>query len=229
MFVGGILLASIAGGLLFAVAQQNFANSTFEFGKTTEFQGRLVKKPYPSLIVTTTLEDNHTDQKPFLLVAPGKHGATPLIEGFTERNIRLRGALIHREEGQMIEVVPGSITQAAEAPRETGATRRLGGFTLRGEIVDSKCFLGVMNPGEGKVHRDCAVRCISGGIPPAFLTSDLTGKPQILLLSGENGRPLDKEAYLYRVAQPVQIHGQVLEVDGLLYLQFEPAQVAALP
>jgi hypothetical protein len=29
-------------------------------------------------------------------------------------------------------------------------------MTLTGEIVDSKCYLGVMNPGQGKVHRDCA-------------------------------------------------------------------------
>ena len=41
-------------------------------------------------------------------------------------------------------------------------------FTLIGEIVDSKRYLGVMNPGNGKVHRDCAVRCLSGGIPPIF-------------------------------------------------------------
>ena len=28
------------------------------------------------------------------------------------------------------------------------------------------CFLGVMKPGRSKPHRACAVRCISGGIPP---------------------------------------------------------------
>jgi len=32
----------------------------------------------------------------------------------------------------------------------------------RGQIVDPKCYLGVMKPGEGKPHSDCAIRCIDG-------------------------------------------------------------------
>jgi len=31
----------------------------------------------------------------------------------------------------------------------------LGAATLRGEIVDSKCFLGIMKLGEKTVHRAC--------------------------------------------------------------------------
>jgi len=42
----------------------------------------------------------------------------------------------------------------------------LGTQTLVGEIVDSKCFLGVMNPGQLTTHRACAIRCISGGVRP---------------------------------------------------------------
>jgi hypothetical protein len=45
----------------------------------------------------------------------------------------------------------------------------LGTQTLIGEIVDSKCYLGVMNPGALIPHRACAIRCISGGIPPVLL------------------------------------------------------------
>jgi hypothetical protein len=29
-----------------------------------------------------------------------------------------------------------------------------------------------MNPGRTKVHRDCAARCIRGGIPPMLVTAD---------------------------------------------------------
>ena len=59
---------------------------------------------------------------------------------------------------------PGSgNTRATE--RRTVAERVM----LRGEIVDSKCYLGVMNPGEGTVHRDCAARCLSGGLPPMLV------------------------------------------------------------
>ena len=227
LVVGGILLVSVAGALLFAAAQREFANSSFEFGKMTEYQGDLIEEPYPSLIVHG--QSGATESKnPFLLVAPGKHGAEQIVNGYGGRNVRLRGTLIHREEGQMIEVVPGSITEASGRQASRPAPRYLGEFTLNGEIVDSKCFLGVMNPGRGKVHRDCAVRCISGGIPPAFVTEDLAGATKILLLTDETGKPLKKGLFLNRVAQPLQIHGRVVESEGLLYLQAAPGQIITL-
>ena len=37
--------------------------------------------------------------------------------------------------------------------------------TLKGEIIDPKCYLGAMKPGGGKTHKACAMRCIAGGIP----------------------------------------------------------------
>ena len=46
-----------------------------------------------------------------------------------------------------------------------------------------KCYLGVINPGNGKVHRDCAVRCLSGGVTPVFATNDFNGRPTILVLT----------------------------------------------
>ena len=227
LLVAGIWVAGVAGALLFAAAQHNFADSTFEFGKTKEYRGMIVEEPYPSLVAGAGANAEANEQS-FVLVAPGKHGAESLVNGFTGKNVRLRGTLIRREEGQMIEVIPDSIAEAAGTKRNEAAARSLGEFTLRGEIVDSKCFLGVMNPGEGKVHRDCAVRCISGGIPPAFVTSDLAGRSKILLLTGENGEPLKKELYLSRVAQPVEIKGLVLEANGLLYLQAGPGGITTL-
>lgn len=227
LVVGGTLILFVAGALLFAAAQKNFADSAFEFGKITEYQGALVEEPYPSLIVQSQSGATHSG-KPYLLVAPGKHGAEQILSGFTGRNVRLRGTLIHREEGQMIEVVPGSIAETKGWLAEHSAPRALGEFTLNGEIVDSKCFLGVMNPGEGKVHRDCAVRCISGGIPPAFVTDDLAETTKILLLTDETGRPLNREFFLDRVAQPIQIRGRVLESKGLLYLQAMPVEIITL-
>ena len=227
LVVAGILIASIAGALLFAAAQREFANSSFAFGKITGYQGTLFEEPYPGLIVqdqSGATENGRT----YLLVAPGKHGAELIVNGYAGRNIRLQGTLIHREEGQMIEVVPGSIGEASGRPVSRSAPRYLGEFTLKGEIVDSKCFLGVMNPGQGKVHRDCAVRCISGGIPPAFVTDDLAETARILLLTDETGKPLKKGLFMKRVAQPLQIHGRVLESEGLLYLQAASGEIITL-
>lgn len=44
-------------------------------------------------------------------------------------------------------------------------------MTLEDEIIDPKCYFGVI-PGKGKIHRSCAIRCISDGIPPVLATTD---------------------------------------------------------
>jgi hypothetical protein len=71
-----------------------------------------------------------------------------------------------------------------------------------------------MNPGNGKVHRDCAVRCLSGGIPSVFATNDFNGSPAVLLLTGPNQKRLPRGAFLDRVAQPIQIHGRVMQIGN---------------
>ena len=124
----------------------------------------------------------------------------------------------------MIEVVPASI--AAGARRSPAASQRiidLGPVTLRGEIVDTKCYLGVMNPGEHKVHRDCAVRCISGGVPPAFLARDASGDSRVLLLVGEDGRALSREVLPF-VAEPLEISGVLVRTGSALTLKADPAR-----
>ena len=64
----------------------------------------------------------------------------------------------------------------------------LGQGTFVGELVDTKCFLGVMRPATGKVHRGCAIRCLNGGAPPGLLVRDDLGDS---LLAGSEGKGLD--------------------------------------
>jgi len=114
----------------------------------------------------------------------------------------------------MLELLPGSIRAIADSG--SSETRlELGEMTLTGEIVDSKCYLGVMNPGQGKVHRDCAARCISGGIPPAFIVRDTSGESQTLMLVGDDGRKLHRELLDY-VAEPARISGRLSRVGSSL-------------
>jgi hypothetical protein len=138
------------------------------------------------------------------------------------RVARLSGTDIRRGNWRMLEVVPDTVVATDAAPAPHGVTTALGRVTLRGEIVDAKCFLGVMNPGEGAVHRDCAVRCISGGIPPAFLIRSNQGKATVLFLLGTDGRKLNAEI-LDHVAEPLEIHGQVIRSGEILILKSEPA------
>jgi hypothetical protein len=61
-----------------------------------------------------------------------------------------------------------------------------------GEIVDSKCFLGVMNPGEGTVHCDCARVCLRGGIPPMLLIRGARAEEALVLLVDAAGAPVGR-------------------------------------
>ena len=119
----------------------------------------------------------------------------------------------------MVEITPGSMAVIDNAPAVRATTRDLGRVTVTGEIVDSKCYLGVMNPGQGKVHRDCAARCLSGGIPPIFVTTD--GHEQLLLV-GLDGRALGRDVLREFIAEPIQIQGELLETGSTQLLKVDP-------
>jgi hypothetical protein len=203
----GVLAISIA--LLLVMKQMRFANSIFEYGKMRGFEGTIATAPYPSLLVERPgMAGPQSKYSRYLLVAPGKHGADGLVAGFDGKKVRVQGQLIYREGGTMVEITPGSITLLDTVPADQESTRDLGAVTVTGEIVDSKCYLGVMNPGQGKVHRDCAARCLSGGVPPIFVTSN--GVDQFLLVDPE-GHALGHDALREFVAEPITIHGELLQ------------------
>ena len=209
------LMAGFVAGALLLFGQPPFATSKFEYGKYRDYAGVIEEWPYPILV---------TDTASFLLVAPGKHGLSDTVKGMQGKHVQLKGSLIERTPDRMIEVIPASI--AAGAQRSQAASQRileLGPVTLRGEIVDTKCYLGVMNPGEHKVHRDCAVRCISGGVPPAFVARDAAGDARVLLLVGDDGRALSKEVLLF-VAEPLEISGLLVRTGSTLTLKADPAR-----
>jgi hypothetical protein len=188
--------------------------SVFEFGQVQEFAGVVQAKPYPTLIVR---QGDSLAQ--FLLVAEGKHGAE--VTDFDGKTVKLKATRIYRDGLTMLEVVADSLQTVSEAANANVPTNNLGTFTLVGEIVDSKCYLGVMNPGETKVHRECAVRCISGGVPPMLIARDAAGNKVALQLVSASGAPVHQDVLDF-VAEPVEITGQVVRAGEQLLLQAEP-------
>jgi methionine sulfoxide reductase heme-binding subunit len=216
----------LAAGL--AIPQMPFGPGAYEFGRSRSFEGLVLGSAYPTLLLGSPLPDlDAAAPSRCLLVAPGKHGAAELMEAFDGQRVRLEGTLILRDRRRMIEVVPGTIvsegTAAAGAP-----PRRLGRFTLRGEIVDSKCYLGVMKPGNLKPHKACAIRCISGGIPPVFVVRDGEGRALYLLLEDLEGRAVNRRVLDF-VAEPLEIEGEVEQRDDLYVLRADPAAYRRLP
>ena len=181
-----LLLAAVAVGLTLTTAQDPFDSSSFAFQQYRDYSGTIFTWPAPMLA---------TDKGTFLLTHPGKFDAQ--VNSWRGRPVILRGALIQSGGNRMLEIEPASVLAASGAPRTPLPVEGLGTMELTGEIADSKRYLGVMNPGRGKVHRDCAVRCLSGGVAPAFLGRDASGTLHTFLLTGVGREILDF------VAEPV--------------------------
>ena len=198
---------------------------TFEWGNPRSFVGVIQETPVPSLLVrrpgVTSEEDAWTR---YLLVGEGKAGAADEITGLGGKLVRLDGTLIYRDDRTMIEIVTGTAAPLemmradTEWPPRFSGIEDLGTHTLVGEIVDSKCYLGVMTPGDTKPHRACAIRCISGGIPPVFLVRQEDGRAVQLLLLSTEGRAVNREV-LGMIAEPLEITGRVKRHDDLLVLE----------
>jgi hypothetical protein len=226
-----LIICALLAATVFVLGQREFAASHFEFGQYREFEGVVRERPYPSLAVRRPGEVGGLPAfSEYLLVAAGKHGAAADVAGFDGRSVRLRGSLIYRDGMTMVEVVAGSVEAAGEAAgnatdeakrRGAALAADLGAVTLAGEIVDSKCYLGVMNPGGTKPHRECAALCIRGGVPPLFVARDADGRAASLLLVSERGEPVN-EAVLDFVAEPVEITGRVVREGEQLLLRADP-------
>jgi hypothetical protein len=213
----GAALFALAGGIV--AAQRPFADSVHEFGIVREFEGWIAEHPYPMLRVE---RPGAISPSSWLLVARGKHGAAELVRGLDAARVRVRGTLIYRAGSTMVELAgpPGRLAAATPAPPPR--VEDLGERELSGEIVDSKCFLGVMKPGEGKIHRACAARCLSGGLPPLFLVRGESGWTA-LLLTAASGGPADREAAARHAAEPLRIRGRLRRIDEWLVLAADPA------
>jgi hypothetical protein len=214
-----VAAGALALGALLVAAQRPYADSHFAYDREQEFSGTLSERPAPMLWTATP-----TSPSGHLLVAPGKHGAGMLVSGLEGRNVTLRGKLIWRgglESRAMIEIVPGSI-QALSSPGAGAPTEeRLGRVRLQGEIVDGKCYLGVMNPGEGKVHRDCAARCIAGGAPPLLAVADGPPHGRLVSLAGSRGESIAAQLLEF-VAEPVTIEGELIRHGDHYSLYADP-------
>lgn len=227
-FVVLAFVAAIGLAVILWIAQKPFAKSVFEFGTVKNFEGTIQARPIPFLLIEKAEKNNGLPAfERIPLVAEGKHGFD--AQTLDRQRVKLKGTRIYRDDLQMIEVVSDSV-QTIEINQNSLAesNESLGKFTLKGEIVDSKCYLGVMNPGQSKPHRDCAVACLRGGIPPLFVVKDSSGKISELWLLSDKDEPVNKEILDY-VAEPIEISGEVSRIGNQLFFKIAPAQIKRLP
>ena len=221
----GIACVILLLAVTLAAGHVPLEGGTFEFGQPKSFSGTIVERPYPGLRLDGV--DSNVEPWPPLLVAPGKHGADRLVSGLDGRHVTLTGTRIQRGSHTMIEVEPESLVSKASESGSMRATALLersdkGLVELTGEIVDSKCFLGVMVPGSGKTHKECASLCLRGGIPPALYVQDRAGHSSLLLLAGPTGEPIGAPA-LQAAGEAISLSGSIQRQGGWLVLRTDPS------
>ncbi len=208
----GIMLGVVAATIILVASQHRFAPAAFEYGNVRDFEGVIEERPYPAILVKRPgLVPSDVRYSRYMLVGAGKHGAD--VAGHAGRYVKLRGMLIYRGHETLIEVVPASLQATAGPSFAPDTPVNLGPVTLAGEIVDSKCYFGVMNPGAGKVHRDCAARCLSGGIPPAFIAIDPEGRSHVYMLTNKDGGKIPADWAADHAARPITLCGDLMKSD----------------
>ncbi len=204
-----------------AVAQQGFAPASFDYGRLTTVEGVIRAGPYPVLEVTRPGVSTAVTR--YLLAGAGKRGAQVTTTPLDGRRVRAVGTLAYRGNLTLLELASAAVIDSVDVPAT--APRTLGEFALVGEIVDSKCYSGVMNPGSGKTHRACAARCLSGGLTPLLAVRDSAGVALEMVILDQHGDPF-REAHLW-AGKRIAVRGQVSQLDDLWFVRVEGAVTPA--
>jgi hypothetical protein len=227
-----ILSTIIIGGLVIQ-AHNNPGDGVWDIDTSRTIEGVIDTMPYAMIRVAG--EGASAPMQSILLVSEGKFGALDRVKPFAGQAVRVHGTVLSRKGRRLFELADGDAAidplSAPDAPRagqlNRPAPESLGTMTLRGEIIDPKCFFGAMKPGEGKAHKECATLCISGGIPPMFLTRSRDGEMRFYLLAGVDGGPVGDEILPF-VADSVEVDGTVERLGDLLILKIDPTRIQRL-
>lgn len=220
------VLVGVLGALAAATSQRPMDDGYFEFGKLRRVEGYLTNNSVPMINVKAS--DNGGLQSPtksYVLVGLFKHGVSPDILSMGDgAPIEFEGTFIHRRGLTMVEITDPTSVKVSKSGGMGIQMPITTNISLIGEIIDSKCFLGVMRPATGKVHRACAIRCISGGVPAAFLVRTEEGAEAVMLLAGNDLKPFNFDLEL--VGVPVRIDGSYEVQDGVPILR--PSKIVRL-
>lgn len=227
MIVAGLGLVAGAGGAAAIVGAMQLAPGPGGWTPAVRtWTGRLVLDLYPTLI----WRDASGVDQAALLGCPDKCGVRPQVEGFAGQMVALRGSLIQRGGLRMIAAADAPEWIRA-APDQSGPTSPvqtpLGAVTLEGELIDAKCWLGAMRPGEGLTHKSCAILCVRMGLPLLFVAGPPGGRRRAFVATDAAGAPLG-EAVLPFVADPVRVTGQAMAWGGWPRLRISADGVARL-
>ena len=221
-----VIGAVVFGGVLPLIHNQY---NSGKFSAVKDLEGFLIADPVPQLAVPRPGDTaSGANYSRYILSGLAKTAPPAKAMEHAGKWVKLSGAAIFRDNTTLIatrSAEPIDTPDNFPAPPSEGDS--LGQFSLKGEILDAKCYMGAMKPGHTKVHRGCAIRCISGGVPPIFITRDRANDPLYLVLADEMGKAVNSRV-LDKVGDPVQIKGEVVRYDDLFVLEADPATYEVL-
>ncbi|MEO7768580.1 MAG: hypothetical protein ABIS01_14215 [Ferruginibacter sp.] len=231
-----LALLVVVMGVVLALSQKKFGTGNFEFGKLTEIKGTYSKTPVPNIKIINGRDIwGNYSYITAPLVGYGKHGADGIIASLEKDNktsldkkeITLKGVLLYNEGKLIVQIDAHDKPLVHIGPVITSADllpnlKELGIQKVKGEIIDPKCYFGVMKPGLGKPHRDCAIRCILGGIPPLLRVQNDNGASNYYIIVGPNGEKMNQAVQDF-VAEPVALEGKLVQYDDwvVMYVNAE--------
>lgn len=228
LFFAIVLLLMLTIGVVYVKSQRGFIQSEYEFGTLQEISGHLVKEPVWGLRVE---RDEGVQTIP--LVGFGKMGPDWTLAKMIETNdleegtrVTFRGMIFHYQNKYWMELSEKekSLVSVGESKSLARTIKVHGQQQLEGEIVDPKCFFGVMNPATKAVHRSCAIRCISGGIPPVLAIRENGEFVDYYFLEGEDDRRITQQLLRY-IGVPVKLSGRVVTYDDWNSISIDPGRI----
>jgi hypothetical protein len=241
-YLFGLLLIVIVIAVSLALSQKKFGTGTFEFGTLTEVKGIYSDKPLPNIKVVNGKDIwGNYNYVTVPLIGYGKHGSDGIIEDIEkEKNITLdgkavtlKGTLLYNDGKLLMQIDANdkpllNVSADKISDDYLPKSKALGAMNVKGEIVDPKCFFGVMKPGEGKPHKDCAIRCILGGMPPVLKVTNADGQQNYYLVVGLNGEKMNKAVQDF-VATPVELNAKAVQYDDWIVLYVSEKNIQQIP
>lgn len=218
----------IGAGIAIGTVQHDPGDAGF-MGRDTA-TGWMVLDPYPVLHVPPSEE--YPDGRAIIFSGNGKIGIRSHAAKLEGLPAEVTGARLLRPGAglEMLQAGGNNIKPAeASALADFAPPERVsvGTLTLKGEIVDSKCYLGAMRPGQGKTHMACANLCIIGDVPPVLVVHRPDGPPDYLLLAGPDGKAVPSEV-LDATSIMVEVTGEVFRQGLMIIMAVDPASIREL-
>ena len=224
--VGATIILGLAASSFVLGARMEFLGQGM-YGGETVLIGRIEARPQPVLRIAP--DASHPTPRALMLSGEGKYGVLPEADKLDGAMAIAGGYLLRRGHVAMLQIGGEIGLKRAEAGKvedyRPSPGVSLGRWRLTGEICDGKCYAGAMRPGNRLAHKACANLCISGGVPPVFVSSADVDGQNFFMLATSDGTPFPDAFYDY-VAKPVTIEGEIVRVDDLMIFRTDPSTIA---